>query len=84
MYLHDRRLHFVYNFVGTEITTVSAAVELPTGPVVARIVFTRAEGDRGGDVELFYGDVPVGSGHASRAPRCSPTARPASRSATSR
>ena len=65
-YLRDRRLHYAYNFVGTEITTVSAAVELPTGPVVARIVFTRAEGDRGGNVELFYDDASVGSGRVER------------------
>ena len=66
VYLRDRRLHYAYNFVGTEITTVSASVELPTGPVVARIVFTRAEGDRGGNVELFYDDASVGSGRVER------------------
>ena len=65
-YLKDHMLHYAYNFVGTEITTVSASVELPTVPVVARIVFTRAEGDRGGNVELFYDDTSVGTGRVER------------------
>ncbi len=65
-YLRDRRLHYTYNFVGTEITTISATAELPVGPVEARIVFTRAEGDRGGRVELFYDDAAVGSGRVER------------------
>jgi hypothetical protein len=44
---------------------VSAEVALPTGPVVTRIEFTPT-GAFAGDVELFYGDVPVGQGHIAR------------------
>jgi arylsulfatase len=62
MYLRDRRLHFAYNWLGTTITTVAASVELPTGPVVATAVFTVGADHLSGDLELFYGDVPVGQG----------------------
>lgn len=61
LYLQGRRLHFAYNFVGTEITIVSASVELPTGEVEAKVVVTKAGGGAY-DVALFYGDVPVGEG----------------------
>ena len=44
--------------MATEITTVTAEVTLPSGPTVVKVVFTRT--GAGGDVELFYGDVPVG------------------------
>ena len=36
LYLQDRRLHFAYNFVGTDITVVSAGVDLPAGEVEVR------------------------------------------------
>jgi arylsulfatase A-like enzyme len=67
LYVRGRRLHYAYNFVGTEVTTVSASVELPAGPVVARVVATHA-GRPGGslDVALFYDDVPVGEGTVPR------------------
>jgi arylsulfatase len=61
VYLHGRRLHYTYNFVGTEITTVSSSVELPAGPVVARVVFT-STGTRRGEAALYFDDVPVGEG----------------------
>jgi len=64
VFIREGRLHFTYNFVATQITTVSAEVALPTEPVNARVVFTRTGG--GGDVELFYGDVPVGRGQIPR------------------
>jgi arylsulfatase A-like enzyme len=62
VYLRNRRLHYTYNFVGTEITTVAAEVELPAGGVTARVVYTKGERGRGGEVGLFYDDVPVGTG----------------------
>jgi len=64
-HLADGRLHFAYNFLGTTVTTVGAEVELPPGPVEARVEFTPGE-DRSGDVRLFYGDVPVGRGRVPR------------------
>jgi arylsulfatase len=65
LYLKGRRVHYTYNFVGTDITTVSASVELPVGPVVATVTFTPVPGG-GGEVALFYGDVPVGEGTIAR------------------
>ena len=65
LFVEDRRLHYTYNFVGTTVTTVVAEVELPTEPVVVRATFTR-NGFGGGEVELFYGDVPVGQGTVER------------------
>jgi len=64
LFVKDRRLHYTYNFVATDITTVTAEVELPTTPVEVRMSFSHR--DHGGDVELNYGDVPVGSGHIAR------------------
>ena len=65
LYVKDRRLHYVYNFLGTTLTTVAATEALPAGPVVARTVFTPT-GMCEGDVALFYGDRPVGEGHVAR------------------
>jgi arylsulfatase A-like enzyme len=62
LYVAGRRLHYVNNTLGSSITTVSAEVELPTGEVLARCTFTPT-GRFKGDIELWYGDVPVGRGH---------------------
>jgi arylsulfatase A-like enzyme len=65
LYLKGRRLHYAYNFVGTDTTTVSASVELPVGQSVA--VFTsQPNGFGGAEVALRYGDVPVGEGTVPR------------------
>ena len=64
MFIEENRLRFTYNFVATQITTVSAEMTLPSQPVTVRVVFTRT--GAGGDVELFYGDVPVGNGQIER------------------
>jgi hypothetical protein len=66
VYIDDRRLHYVHNMLGARSSVVSASVPLPTGvQTTARVAFT-ATGRFQGDVELFYGDVPVGSGHVAR------------------
>jgi arylsulfatase len=64
LFVDDNRLSFTYNFVATTITTVTAEVPLPSAPVTVKAVFTRTGG--GGDLELFYGDVPVGQGQIPR------------------
>lgn len=64
-YVTDGRLHFDYNYLGVRRTSVGADVELPPGPCVARVVFSPT-GSYEGDIELFYGDVPVGTGHIPR------------------
>jgi arylsulfatase len=65
LYLEGRRLHYVNNLLGAVLTTVSASEELPAGPVLVRATFTPT-GLFAGDVELWYGDVPVGRGHLPR------------------
>ena len=67
VYLQGRRLHYAYNFLGTEITVVAAEVELPGGERRgARSCVTQGEAGDGYDVALSYGDVPVGAGHIPR------------------
>jgi arylsulfatase len=61
LFVEGDRVHFTYNYVATEITTVTAEVTIPAEPVVVKATFTRSGG--GGELELFYGDVPVGQGH---------------------
>jgi arylsulfatase len=65
LYIHDRRLHYVNNLLGAEITTITAEVELPAGDVLARATFTPT-GRFQGDIELWYDDLPVGRGHIAR------------------
>jgi arylsulfatase len=65
LYLEGHRLHYVNNLLGAVLTTVSAGEELPAGPVLVRATFTPT-GRFAGDLELWYGDVPVGSGHLPR------------------
>jgi arylsulfatase len=65
LYVHGRRLHYVNNLLGAQITTVSASEALPEGPVLVRATFTPT-GRFQGDVELFYGDVPMGRGSIPR------------------
>ncbi len=69
-YLFDGRLHFAYNLLGTTLTKVSATVELPEGPVCARVEF-RPTAPFAGDVDLYYDDLPVGQGHLARTHRVS-------------
>ena len=65
LYLADRRLHYVNNFLGAEITTISAEAELPPGEHVVHATFTPT-GRFEGDLELRYDDVAVGRGHLAR------------------
>ena len=62
LYIKGRRLHYVHNFLGAMSTTISASEELPVGDVVLRAVFN-ATGRFRGEMNLYYGDVPVGSGN---------------------
>jgi arylsulfatase len=65
VFFRNGRLYFTYNHLGTTLTTVAAEVAVPAGPVEARIGITPS-GDHAVDVDLFYGDVPVGQGHVPR------------------
>jgi Sulfatase len=64
LYVKDRRLKYVYNFVGSNEQIVEATSELPTGPTILGASFTR-EGDSmpaTGTLALFVGDEQVGQG----------------------
>jgi arylsulfatase len=65
VYAKDNRIHYVHNLLGATVTTVSASIPLPAGPVSARVVFTPT-GRFQGDVALYYDDIPVGEGHVAR------------------
>ncbi len=65
LYIKDRRLHFVYNFVGLTVTTVSADADLPLGPVTVGCTFTPTA-RFAGDIELAYDGAPLGHGHLDR------------------
>ena len=61
LYIKGRRLHYVYNFLGAFSTVISASEELPAGDLLVRAVFN-STGRFRGDMNLYYGDVPMGSG----------------------
>lgn len=61
LFVHDDRLMFTYNYLDTERSTATAEVALPATDVTVRANFVRDPFGAGGTVELFYGDVPVGS-----------------------
>lgn len=61
LFVKDRRLHVVHNVLGATEHRVVAEVELPRGPVLARLEFTPGE-RTSGTVALFHDDLPVGTG----------------------
>lgn len=65
MFVRDNRLVYAYNFLGATRTVVTAEVPLPAGPLLARVEFVPT-GQFAGNVDLYYGDVPVGQGHVPR------------------
>ena len=64
LFVHQRRLRYVHNLVGTTLQHITAEVELPAGPVLARLVFDPT-GRNAGDIGLYYDDVRVGGGPVS-------------------
>ncbi len=64
LYVKDRRLVYVYNFVGSRVQVVRSEQEVPTGKVILGASFVR-EGDGmppSGTVSLFIDDAKVGEG----------------------
>jgi arylsulfatase len=64
LYVKDRKLKYVYNFVGDEEQIVESAEPLPTGHVIVSASFER-EGDSmpaEGTLTLHMGDREVGQG----------------------
>ena len=70
LYVKDRRLKFVYNFVGEFDQIVESTEPVPTGPVVLSASFAR-EGDAmpaEGTLILHFGDRAVGEGRIKTQP----------------
>jgi arylsulfatase len=70
LYVKDRKLKYVYNFVGSMEQIVEAEREIPTGPVTLGASFVR-EGDAmptAGTLSLYIGDEKVGEGRITTQP----------------
>jgi arylsulfatase len=64
LYIRDRKLKYVYNFVGDEVQLVESSRDVPTGHVILGASFVR-DGDSmptTGTLSLFIGDEKVGEG----------------------
>src|SRR5262249_32417304 len=64
LYVKDRKLKYVYNFVGSKVQTVESSKDVPTGKVILGASFVR-EGDSmptTGTLSLFVDDELVGEG----------------------
>jgi arylsulfatase len=64
LYIKDRKLKYVYNFVGLKEQMIESTAEVPTGPVIVSAAFER-EGDSmptTGTLSLYIGDEKVGEG----------------------
>jgi hypothetical protein len=47
LYVKDRRLHYVHNYLGLEWYRISSVVELPAGPLTLSFEFTKTAEHRG-------------------------------------
>ncbi len=65
LYVQDRRLHYVHNYLGLQEHRISSAEELPTGRLTLRFVFTKS-GEHQGNGALFVDDRQVGEGEILR------------------
>jgi hypothetical protein len=64
LYVKDRKLKYVYNFVGSNEQTIESTREVPTGQVLLSAAFAK-EGDgmpTTGTLSLFINDEKVGEG----------------------
>ncbi|MGW0175489.1 arylsulfatase [Rhodococcus sp. NPDC003322] len=67
LYVKDNRLHYVYNFLGSEEQRISATEDLPTGEKLVLAASFDKEGEdppgtAHGVLRLYYGDRQVGEG----------------------
>lgn len=67
LYVKDNRLHYVYNFLGSEEQRIVATEDLPTGEnVILAASFDKdgedPPGTARGTLSLFYGDLKAGEG----------------------
>jgi arylsulfatase len=67
LYLKDKRLHYVYNFVGSVEQKISSTEEIPSGSDVILSAAFEKEGEEApgvarGTLSLYFGDRKVGAG----------------------
>jgi arylsulfatase len=67
MFVKDRRLHYVYNYVGADVQEIVANADVPTGEDVVLSASFDREGSDGpsaavGTLSLYHGDNKVGEG----------------------
>lgn len=65
LYVKDRRLHYVHNYLGLAEYRVSSNIDIPAGPVTLRFVFEKT-GEHRGVARLYIGDRHVGEGEIPR------------------
>ena len=65
LYVKDGRLCYAYNFLGATITTVRSEVDLPRSRTTVRCTFRSTQPFQG-EIEMFYDELPVGSGSIPR------------------
>jgi arylsulfatase len=68
MYAHEGKLKYCYNFLGIELSTITAEEPLPAGKHQVRMAFAYDGGGlaKGGDITLYYDGKPVGTGRVER------------------
>ena len=67
LYVKDKRLHYVYDFVGSVEQKISSTEEVPSGPEVILSAAFEKEGEESagtarGTLSLYFGDRKVGAG----------------------
>ena len=65
LYIKERRLHYVHNYLGLAEYRISSGEEIPAGATTLRFRFTRT-GEHRGVGQLFIGDRQVGEGEIPR------------------
>ncbi len=73
LYIKDNRLHYVYNFVGIDVQTIVANVDVPTGENLILSASFDKDGEdppgvATGTLSLFHGETKVGEGRIKTQP----------------
>ncbi|MGQ0509560.1 MAG: arylsulfatase [Betaproteobacteria bacterium] len=65
LYVHNRRLHYVHNYLGLAEYRVSSTEDLPAGKLLLQLRFTPT-GEHRGRAELYLGERRIGEGDIPR------------------